>query len=167
MRYLLSGLLAASVLVAPRAEAAQWGPADQPVFDVQGLKSQLMVLASGCPGSEGDYNAFVAKYRSVLTANDAAMAAYFRRAYGRGGQREEDGFITNLANAQSEAGLQQGSEFCPRNEVMFQEVMSLTDINELAEYAAGKDVIPAQMMAPAPAPAPRATARRRQAPRAR
>ena len=159
MRSLLSALLAASVLAAPRAEAAEWGAADQPVFDLQGLKSQLMVLASGCPGAEGDYNAFVAKYRSVLTANDAAMAAYFRH---RGGQRAQDAFVTNLANAQSEAGLQQGSEFCPRNEVMFQEVMSLADINELPEYAAGKNVIPAQMMAPAPAaPAPHGTAHHR------
>ncbi|MBO0710530.1 MAG: hypothetical protein J2P47_04525, partial [Acetobacteraceae bacterium] len=160
MRYLLSALLAAGVLAAPHAEAAQWGPADQPVFDLQGLKSQLMVLASGCPGAEGDYNAFVTRFRPALTANDAAMAAYFRRAYGRRAQREQDAFITNLANAQSEVGLQQGSEFCPRNEVMFREVMSLADINELPEYAAGKAVIPSQMMAPAPAAAaPHATAR--------
>lgn len=150
MRYWLAALFALGWLAAPHAEAAQWGPADQPAFDVQGLKSQLMVLASGCPGAEGDYNAFISKFRPVLTESDAAMAAYFRRAYGRAGQREQDAFVTNLANIHSEAGLQQGTDFCPRNVVMFREIMSLADINELAEYAAGKGGIPAQLTAPAP-----------------
>ena len=157
MRRLLSGLLAAGLLASPYAEAAQCtNPADQTVFDLEGLKSELMVLATGCQGADGDYNAFVNKFKPVLGANDQAFAAYFRRAYGRNGQREQDAYITNLANAQSETGLRQGSEFCPRNAMIFHEVMALPDDRALPEYAAGKDLIPAQLgsCATAPAPAP-------------
>ncbi|MBN9563038.1 MAG: hypothetical protein J0H14_20275 [Alphaproteobacteria bacterium] len=161
MRRLFHGLLAAGLLVSPYAEAAQCSsPADQTVFDLAALKSELMVLATGCKGSDDAYNAFVNRYKPELGANDHALAAYFKRAYGRNAQREQDAYVTNLANSQSQVGIRQGSDFCPRTSAIFREVMTLRDGKDLPAYAAGKDLIPDDLSTCAPAPSPaRATVR--------
>ena len=114
--------------------------AEQPVFDIEALKSEMMVLATDCHADAG-YNAFMERFHPELLANEHALDAYFRRLYGRRGQTEHDSFITNLANAQSEAGLRQGTDFCPRNAVLFQEALTVHS-NELPAFAAGKDVLP-------------------------
>ncbi len=155
MRRMFHGLLAAGLLVSPYAQAAQCAsPADQTVFDLAALKSELMVLATGCKGSDDAYNAFVNRYKPQLGANDHALAAYFKRAYGRNAQREQDAYVTNLANSQSQHGVHQGSDFCPRMSAIFREVMTLPAGNDLPEYAAGKDLIPDELGACAPAPTP-------------
>jgi hypothetical protein len=116
-------------------------------------------LATGCKGSDDAYNAFVNRYKPELGANDHALAAYFKRAYGRGAQREQDAYVTNLANSQSQHGVHQGSDFCPRTSAIFREVMTLRDGKDLPEYAAGKDLIPDELgTCAAPTPA-RATVR--------
>jgi hypothetical protein len=132
--------------------------ADQAVFDVQVLRSELMVLATGCQDDTA-YNAFIRRYQPDLLANDRAMDAYFKRRYGRAGQTEHDRFVTDLANALSREGSQLGGDFCPRNGLMFQEVMALHGASDLPAYAAGKDLLPpsleiCQGPAPAAAPAP-------------
>ncbi len=127
--------------------------AEQPVFDVEALKSEMMVLATDCH-ADAQYNAFMERFHPELLANEHALDAYFRRQYGRRGQTEHDSFITSLANAQSEMGLHQGTDFCPRNAVLFHEAL-VVNSNELPAFAAGKDLLPPTLAAcqqPKPAP---------------
>ncbi len=152
---MLGSLLAAQpVLAATQCKT----PADREMFEVEALKSQLVVLAVTCHQST-QYNAFVGRYQSALAGYDHSLDAYFKRAFGRSAEREHDAFITNLANAQSTDGLRQGTDFCPRNDILFHEVMALENPSELPPYAAGKDLVPVSLgdcVAP-PAPAARPT----------
>ncbi len=160
MRGTLYGLAVAGLLLGPCAHAQQCASgSDQTVFDLQALKSSLMVLATGCPDSDNAYNAFVGKYKPELGANDRALAAYFKKVYGRSAQREQDAYVTNLANAQSDVGVHQGSDFCPRTSTLFSEVMALRSGSDLPDYAAGKDLIPAQLGACAAPSTPATSAR--------
>ena len=144
MRRLLSVVSAISVLAAQPALAAQRcaAPSEQSMFEVQSLRSELMVLATGCHFDE-KYNAFIRRYQSDLQANERAISAYFSKRYGRSGQTEHDRFVTDLANANSRLGTDLGGDFCPRNGLMFDEVLSLASVNDLPQYAAGKDIVPA------------------------
>lgn len=146
MRRLLCGLAAAGVLLAPAAEAAQQcaSPSEQSAFEVSALKSELMVLAKDCH-AETEYNTFVTHYRPTLLASDQSVSAYFKKTYGRSGQKEYDEYVTTLANTQFSDGLRQGSDFCPRNSTLFTEVMALQGPSDLPLYAAGKDVVPADV----------------------
>lgn len=117
--------------------------AEQPVFNIEALKSEMMVLATACH-DDSQYNAFINRFQPELMANEHALDAYFRRAYGRQGQTQHDSFITNLANAQSDVGLKQGTDFCPRNASLFQEAMAVSS-QELPQFAAGKDLVPASL----------------------
>lgn len=117
--------------------------ADDAVFNIEALKSEMMVLATACH-DDSQYNAFINRFQPELMSNEHALDAYFKREYGRAGQVQHDAFITNLANAQSDVGLKQGTDFCPRNATLFQEAMAVTS-NELPSFAAGKDLVPASL----------------------
>jgi len=152
-RRLLSGLAAVCLLSAQQAAAQQQceAPTDQAIFEIQALKSELMVLATSCH-SDAQYNAFVSRYQADLGANERAFDEYFKRRYGKQGQREHDSYITSLANAQSDGGMRLGSDFCPRNTAIFDEVLSLRSPADLPVYAAGKDLVPASLGACAAQP---------------
>jgi hypothetical protein len=119
--------------------------AEQSAFEVQALRSELMVLATGC-GEDQRYNAFMRKFQPELQANEREMNAFFKKKYGRAGQAEHDRFITDLANLRSRAGTQLGTDFCPRNSQIFSEVMALRSPSELSDFAAGKDLVPAPVV---------------------
>lgn len=123
----------------PRCASA----AEQSMFEVMALKTELMVIGIACRVEER-YNEFVLKYRPQLIENDRQMNAHFEQRFGRGntGKRAMDSFVTNLAQARGFAGQRLGSDYCPRNTQLFTEVMSLPSGNDIAIYAAGKDVIP-------------------------
>lgn len=160
MRCVFHGLLATGLLIAPLAHAKECSSqAEQTAFDLEALKSELMVLATSCQGSDGAYNAFINRYKPELGANEQAFSSYFKRSFGRSGQREQDAYVTNLANAQSQTGLHQGTDFCPRTSAIFHEVMSLRDGKDLPDYAAGKDLIPNELGSCAAEPTPTAHAR--------
>jgi hypothetical protein len=139
MRILLSGLLAAGLLVNQIAVAAEpcARAADRSAFDVEGLKSVLMVTALTC-GEQARYNSFVSRYRPALISHQHALHGYFSRSYGRRAQQQHDEYITQLANAQSNAGLKLGTALCQQNIGMFDEVMALSSDSQLAPYAASK-----------------------------
>src|SRR4051812_48600060 len=122
MRRLLGVVSAVGILAAQPGGAAQRcsSTADQSAFEIQSLRSELMVLATGCRYDE-KYNAFIRKYQSGLQANEHAISAYFSRHYGRSGQTEHDRFVTELANAMSRQGIDLGGDFCPRNGLIFDE----------------------------------------------
>lgn len=119
-------------------------PAQRAAFDVQALRSELMVLATGC-GDDQPYNAFIERYKPQLLANERAMDEYFRHRYGRRGQTEHDRFVTDLANAQASRASRLGSEFCPRNGQIFSEALALSSSSELAPFAAGQALFPTSM----------------------
>ena len=165
MRITVSGLLAVGLMASHVAAAQCVRPADYPAFDVAALKAKLMTTALTC-GADDKYNAFVTKYRPELASQDKALSGFFNRADGRRGRQHQDDYITQLANSQSETGLQQGSLFCRYNLSMFDEVMALRSGAELTDFAAGKAitqpvVAPECAAAPAPVTHPRARTRRR------
>jgi len=145
MNRLFSFVVAGIAIVQPALAAPRcMSPADQAMFEVAALKSELMVLAVGCQRGE-QYNAFVARYRPSLLETDKNLTAYFRRAHGAHGQTEADRFGTDLANAQSTHASSLGGDFCPRNSMIFAEVMALPNAADLANFAAGKALIPASL----------------------
>jgi hypothetical protein len=117
---------------------------EQSAFEVQALRSELVVLATGCHDDE-QYNAFIRRYQADLQANERAISAYFQHRYGRSGQTEHDRFVTELANAMSRQGSDLGGDFCPRNGLIFSEVLALESPAELADFAAGKNLVPASV----------------------
>jgi hypothetical protein len=154
-------LLGAALLQASPALAVPHCAAesDQTVFELEALKTELMVVATTCK-QEDRYNAFVQRYQPTLAQNGRAFGQYFSRVHGRAGQRQNDIFITNLANARSTEAHKLGSDYCPRNGGLFAEVMSLTGPSDLAPYAAGKDLLASGVTACEGAPAPRPAASR-------
>jgi hypothetical protein len=146
MRRLVSAVTALTMLSAQPVLAQRQcsSVSDQSAFEIQALRSELMVLATGCHEDER-YNAFMRRYQSDLQANERAINAYFQHRYGKAAQSEHDRFVTDLANAISRQGSDLGGDFCPRNGLIFNEVLALQSANELTEFAAGKELVPASV----------------------
>jgi hypothetical protein len=148
MRRLVSGLAVVGALTAQQALAqAQLrclAPEERSVVEVASLRSELMVLATGCHRDDS-YNSFIRKYQPDLVSNEKAVGELFKRRFGRRAQQEHDRFTTDLANGESSAGMHLGMDFCDRNGMIFSEVMALRGPAELAAYAAGKDLVPATL----------------------
>lgn len=159
---LMSALAVTTLLAQPVLASAPQrcaNPAEQTTFELAALKSELMVLATGCQrGSE--YNAFINRYRPTLLEVDKNLNAHFKRTHGARGQTETDRFVTDLANAQSTVANTMGGDYCARNGMIFAEVMALPGAAELPAYAAGKNLLPAGLTTcPPPRPATTAAAR--------
>ncbi len=167
MRRLLSSLAALSLLAAQHAQAQLdcLQPHERSAVEVAALRSELMVLATGCH-QDDRYNAFIRKYQADLMGNEKAVGDVFKRMYGKRGQLEHDRFTTDLANGESSAGMHLGNDFCGRNSLLFTEVMALRSASDLPAYAAGKDLVPTTIdvcpqVAQAPARKQAATAKHR------
>lgn len=143
MRRFVSAVVTISVLSTQPVLAARQcaSLADQSAFEVQALRSELMVLATGCHDDD-QYNAFIRRFQPDLQANEKLINTYFQHRYGRAGQTEHDRFVTELANAVSRRGSDLGGDFCPRNGMVFHEVLALDSSAELADFAAGKNLVP-------------------------
>jgi hypothetical protein len=114
--------------------------AERTAFDTEGLKSELMVTAETCRLTD-KYNTFIRTYQPVLATQESALNTYFKRGYGRSSDKAHDDYITNLANVQSQEGLKSGTAFCQIAQSMFDEVMSLHDGSELADYAHSQAIV--------------------------
>nr|WP_294516869.1 hypothetical protein [uncultured Rhodopila sp.] len=163
MRRLMSAAVALTMLSAQPvlAERQCASLADQSAFEVQALRSELMVLATGCH-NDAQYNAFIHRFQGDLQANERLINAYFQHRYGRAGQTEHDRFVTELANAMSRQGSDMGGDFCPRNGLIFNEVLALDSPTELTDFAAGKNLVPASIEICAPVASSSASARKTQ-----
>jgi hypothetical protein len=161
MRRLVTAVAALSLITSQSAFAARpcTSLSDQSAFEVQALRSELMVLATGCHDDDS-YNAFIRRYQPELQANEKQVSAYFQHRFGRAGQTEHDRFVTDLANAMSRQGSDLGGDFCGRNGLMFHEVLALDGAAELSDYAAGKNLIPASIEVCAPMSTSAATVRK-------
>jgi hypothetical protein len=109
-------------------------PEDREAFDVLGLKSELTVAALTCKKNDG-YNAFMASYKPAVIAANSRVTTYFKHFYGRQYQHAYDDYITNLAGVQEQDTLKSGTAFCDAYIGMFDEVLSLHDATELADFA--------------------------------
>ena len=157
MRAVLPSLLAIGLLAAPLARASECArTADKTAFDIAGLKSQLMVTAISCQAEE-KYNGFVVRYRPILLSGEKGLTTYFNRSYGRSGQKQHDDYITLLANAQSQQGIQQGTLFCDKNVGLFEEVMKLKSPADLPAFATSKQFQQPIVLVDCPAPTAKVT----------
>jgi len=129
------GTKSAPAAVAPACEF----PAERTAFDIEGLKSELMVTALKCDQRD-QFNAFMTRFRPTVAAEEHDLNAYFKRSYGRAAQKAYDSYITNLGNIQEQDGLKAGTAFCENLPAMFSEVMSLHDESELHAYANSKTI---------------------------
>jgi hypothetical protein len=144
------GLLASpAALAAPRCA----DQTEQSVFEVEALKSELMVVGITCQ-HEDRYNAFMQRYQPRLAENYRAFEQHFSRTRGRAGKSATDAYVTNLAQTRGFEAQKLGSDFCQRNPGLFDEVMALPSAAELPAYAAGKDLIPESLGACATPAAP-------------
>ena len=143
MRRLLPTLAVLGAIAAQPAAALPQcaAPADQALFEVQALRSRFVVLATGCP-YDGQYKAFIDKYKAALLANDQALTTWFKHRYGGRGQFVHDQWVTDLTNAVSSDANKQGGDFCAHDGALFDEVMALRSANDLPQYAAAKDLVP-------------------------
>jgi hypothetical protein len=137
------GLLAAQQAQA-QADMHCLSPAERDAVQVAALRSELMVLATGCHDDTA-YNAFIHKYQPALVGNEADIGDMMKRKYGRRAQAEHDRFTTEMANAESDRGLRLGGDFCDHDGMLFTEVMALNSAGDLATYAAGKDLVPSTL----------------------
>jgi hypothetical protein len=148
MRRTVSSLAIVAILTAQQAQAQAplncLTPTERSAVEVASLRSELMVLATGCHRDDS-YNAFIRKYQADLMGNEKDMGEVFKRKFGKRAQQEHDRFTTDLANGESSAGMHLGSDFCDRNGIIFSEVMALRSASELPAYAAGKDLVPATL----------------------
>ena len=155
MRVLLTAVFAAGLLAAPNLQAATKRTShtrapvmavpscqfetDRTAFDIEGLKSQLMVTALACK-QQDKYNSFMSRYQPDVARQEQNLAAYFKRSYGKGYQKAYDEYITNLADVQEQDGLKAGTALCDNLPAMFDEVMSLHDSSELHDFTNSKAI---------------------------
>ena len=134
---------ALGMLAAPVSQAAARcaNETEQSVFEVEALKSELMVVGITCK-QEDRYNAFMERYRPRLAENYRAFEQHFSRTRGRAAKSATDAYVTNLAQTRGFEAQKLGSDFCLRNPGLFDEVMALPSPADLPAYAAGKDLIP-------------------------
>jgi hypothetical protein len=138
-RILLGGLVAIGI-AGPALAQGCLQPAEKAALDTRALQSQLMVAALSC-GQHDAYNAFVTRYQKGLGSAYKVVTAHFRRVNGAHGQRELDNFITNMANAQSQEGIRQGSFFCRNVAPLFEQAMAQPDLAGLAELSVNQKVV--------------------------
>ena len=143
--------------------AAQAAPAaaclrhsDAQAFNLIGLKSTLMVAALSC-GMAKNYDLFMTRFQPQVLNAQHLMDDYFIRAGGLAGVQMEDGFVTQLANSESDAAAEQGSGFCGQAGEQFAQVAALGGSMDLISLASNLNLAspPAGSgLCPASAPPP-------------
>ena len=137
---LIAAGLAAVVASAPAMAQTCVQPAEKAAFEVRALQSQLMVAALACQQDE-QYNRFVREYGSELQGAYKGIAAHYRRTGGARSQNTLDSYITQLANAQSQDGIRQGTHFCRNVLPLFTQALAAPkNIQGLATVSANNNL---------------------------
>ncbi|MBO1079150.1 hypothetical protein [Roseomonas haemaphysalidis] len=136
-----AGLIAAGFATPVLAQSCLQ-PAERTGIEVRALQSQLMVAALAC-NKTNDYNTFVTRYQRDLGEAYKAVTNHFKRVHGAvQGQKQLDIFITQLANAQSQDGIDQGSTFCQNVTPLFQQSLAQnTSMAQLASISMQSNVV--------------------------
>jgi hypothetical protein len=165
-------LIAAGIAAGLTSPALAQGcvrPGERTAIDLRAVQSNLMVAAIAC-GRTDDYNQFVRRHQTDLGAAHHTVFGVFRRAHGAQAQRQYDEYITNLANAQSQEGIRQGSHFCRDVAPLFQAALAAPNSSAVAALSEQHRVTNPMPISACPAarqaatPAPR-TAQAQQPPR--
>jgi hypothetical protein len=114
-------------------------PAERAAVDVSALVSELQLITMTCD-TRPQYNALIPHLRPALATKEKNLSAFFSRAYGKRGQTEHDKYITELANLQSQRALKSGDRFCTISTSMFEQVMPLGTVEQLATYTQSKPI---------------------------
>ena len=114
-------------------------PAERVAVDVSALVSELQLITMTC-GTRAQYNALIPSLRPALATKEKDLGAFFTRAYGKRGRVEQDKYITELANLQSQRVVKSGDRFCSISTSMFEQIMPLKTVEELATYAQSKPI---------------------------
>jgi hypothetical protein len=114
-------------------------PAERAAVHVSVLVSELQLITMTC-GTRDKYNALIPRLRPALATKEKNLGAFFTRAYGKRGRAEQDKYITELANLQSQRALKSGDRFCGISSSMFDQVMPLGTVEELAIYTQSKPI---------------------------
>ena len=123
VRILAAGF-AAAVVATPVLADSCLQPTERTGMEVRALQSQLMVAALACNKTD-QYNAFVTRYQRDLGDAYKSVTSHFKRVHGNvQGQKQLDIYITQLANAQSQDGIDQGSFFCTNVAPLFQQALA-------------------------------------------
>jgi hypothetical protein len=135
---------------------------ERQAFNAIALKSYLMVAALSCD-ADPEYNQFMVVFQPFITSEQHVMDAYFQRADGPAGQAQEDGYVTQLANSQSEASQQEGAQYCGQVANLYGAVLNLNTTSDLTGFLsvnpppqpiAMNGCMPGAAIVPPPAPAP-------------
>jgi hypothetical protein len=113
--------------------------AEKEAIDVSALLSELQLITLTCH-TDKEYNTLIPHLRPALATKEKNLASFFTRAYGKRGRLEHDKYITELANLQSQFRLKSGARFCSTNASMFDQLMPLSTVEELASYAKRKPI---------------------------
>jgi hypothetical protein len=137
---------------------------ERQAFNAIALKSYLMVAALSCD-ADPEYNQFMIVFQGFITNEQHVMDAYFQRADGPAGQAQEDGYVTQLANSQSEASQQEGAQYCGQVANLYGAILNLNTTDDLTGFLSVNPppqpismsgCMPGAAIAPpAPAPAPK------------
>jgi hypothetical protein len=130
--------------------------AEKEAIDVNALLSELQLVTLTCHTNK-EYNTLIQHWRPALTTKEKNLGSFFARAYGKRGQLEHDKYITELANLQSQFRLRSGARFCSASASMFDQLMPLSTLGELATYAQRKPIQQALAVKECPAAATRKT----------
>lgn len=125
----------AAGLTSPAFAQACIRPAERAALDFRAVQSQLMVAAIACNRTD-EYNVFVRRHQADLGAAHRTVSGVFRRTHGAQAQRQYDQYITNLANAQSQDGIRQGSHFCRDVGALFQAALAAPNRDAVAALSA-------------------------------
>lgn len=87
------------------------------------VQTELMVSALSC-GDQQRYNIFVKTFRGQIIAQGTSLRALFDRAYGSGGRRKLNEFVTRLANDAAMRSANSKDTFCASARTLMSTVLA-------------------------------------------
>lgn len=124
-RVVIAGVvLGMATTVAPGMASAKAGicagSQELAALETRVLQTELMVGALTC-GQSQQYNAFVREYKTDLVKYGRTIRSFFQRAYGGGGKRKLNTFVTKLANDSSQRSNAARQGYCVLAAQLFDE----------------------------------------------
>jgi hypothetical protein len=107
-------------------------PREREAYEVYALRTQVLVGAQSCRMTDR-FNIFAMKFSRELTSEGRELRAHYLKAYGKGGDKALDDFVTQIANASFVEGSG-GGDLCSATTAIFDDVMALPE-GKLATYS--------------------------------
>jgi hypothetical protein len=113
------------------ALAACITPRDWQAYEVYALRTEVLVGAQSCRMTDR-FNVFATKFTRELTTEGRALRAHYLKAYGKGGDKALDDFVTRIANTSFVEGS--SGNLCAATTAIFDDVLALPE-GQLAAYS--------------------------------